>query len=108
MSDAQNVELIRGVYDAFARGDISAVLAAFMPETEWTEAEGFPYAGTYKGPDAILQGVFMRLGTEWDRYKRFPTSSLLRATRSSRLVITAGPTRPLVGASGRPSPISIQ
>jgi ketosteroid isomerase-like protein len=72
MSDAQNVEVIRGAYDALARGDIAAVLAMFTQETEWTEAEGYPYAGTYKGPDAILQGVFMRLGTEWDGYQAVP------------------------------------
>ena len=38
------------------------------PNISWTEAEGFPYAGTYNGPDAVLQGVFMRLGTEWDGF----------------------------------------
>ena len=29
---------------------------------------GFPYAGTYVGPDAIIDGVFKRIGEEWDGY----------------------------------------
>jgi len=36
--------------------------AAMDESIEWTEAEGFPLAGTYVGPQAVLEGVFMRLG----------------------------------------------
>lgn len=61
-----NEALIRRVYDAFAEGDIRTVVSAFAPDIRWTEAEGFPYGGTYVGADEILTGVFMRLGTEWD------------------------------------------
>ena len=35
------------------------------PQIEWTEAEGFPLAGTYHGPDAVVRGVLMRLAAEW-------------------------------------------
>ena len=31
-------------------------------EVRWTEAEGFPISGTFVGPLAVLEGVFMRLG----------------------------------------------
>lgn len=67
-----NRELIRGAYAAFARGDVPAVLAILAPEVQWTEVEGFPYAGTYTGPDAILSGVFTRLGTEWEGFAAVP------------------------------------
>jgi uncharacterized protein len=43
--------------------------AMLAPDATWTEAEGFPYAGTYVGPDAIVAGVFHRLGTEWIGYR---------------------------------------
>ncbi|MEO8686055.1 MAG: nuclear transport factor 2 family protein, partial [Devosia sp.] len=33
------------------------------------EAEGFPYAGTYVGPEALIDGVFRRLGSEWTGYR---------------------------------------
>jgi len=67
-----NAEMIRNNYDAFARGDINIVLAALDPKIEWTEAAGFPYAGTYSGPDAVLTGVFARLGSEWDGFEAVP------------------------------------
>ncbi len=66
------LDTIRGVYDAFARGDIPAVLAALDAKASWTEAEGFPYAGTYIGHDAILNEVFMKLGTEWEGFSAVP------------------------------------
>jgi ketosteroid isomerase-like protein len=69
----QNVDSLRALYDAFAVGDVPAVLAAFDADIEWTDDEGFPYGGTYRGPDAILQGIFMRLGTEWDGYSAVPS-----------------------------------
>jgi ketosteroid isomerase-like protein len=67
-----SLESVRGVYDAFAKGDVPAVLGFLSADIEWTEAEGFPYGGTYTGPDAVLAGVFMRLGTEWDGFAVVP------------------------------------
>ena len=60
------------VYDAFAKGDILAVLDFLSADIDWTEAEGFPYGGTYHGPKAVLEGVFMRLGSEWEGYAAVP------------------------------------
>lgn len=54
------------------RRDVPAVLAVLSPDISWTEAEGFPYGGTYVGHDAILQNVFARLGDEWDGYAAVP------------------------------------
>ena len=68
----ENVETLRGLYEAFARGDVAAVLATLSPDVEWTEAEGFPYGGTYYGPEAVLANVFMKLGTEWEGYSAVP------------------------------------
>ncbi|GAC1658771.1 MAG: nuclear transport factor 2 family protein [Acidobacteriaceae bacterium] len=63
---------IQSLYAAFATGDVPTVLSAFAPDIRWTEAAGFPYAGTYIGPQAILDGVFMRLATEWDAFAAVP------------------------------------
>ena len=57
MSQA-NVELVRGVYEAFGRGDVDAVFAAMKPDIEWDESEGMPYGGVYRGRDAIVENVF--------------------------------------------------
>ena len=67
-----NADLIRGMYSSFASGDVPAVLGLFDPEISWTEAAGFPYAGTYIGPNAVLEKVFMRLATEWDGFAAVP------------------------------------
>lgn len=68
-----NKDLIRGVYAAFGVGDIAAVLSVLAPQARWTEAAGFPYAGTYVGADAVLQGVFMRIGQDWDGFAAVPS-----------------------------------
>lgn len=57
-----NKDIIQGLYESFASGDVPAVLGSFHDDIEWTEADGFPLAGTYVGPQAVLEGVFMRLG----------------------------------------------
>ena len=74
----ENVDIIQGVYDAFARGDIPAVLGVLDADVEWREAEGFLYAdqNPYIGPGAVLAGVFARLGGEWDQFQARPDSIL--------------------------------
>jgi ketosteroid isomerase-like protein len=74
----ENIALIKGIYDAFGKGDVPAVLGAMSPGIVWNEAENFPYAdkNPYVGPDAIVQGVFMRLATEWDGFTVAPEEFL--------------------------------
>ena len=67
-----NLDAVKKVYDAFAKGDIPTVLGSLSADIDWTEAEGFPYAGTYHGPRAVLEGVFMRLGSEWEGFAAVP------------------------------------
>lgn len=39
------------------------------PKVEWTEAEGWPlYSGTLVGHQAVVDGVFMRLGEIGDNF----------------------------------------
>jgi ketosteroid isomerase-like protein len=65
-----NLDLIRATYEGSSSKENGRnLLAALAPDAEWTEAEGFPYAGTYVGPEAIVAGVFRRLATEWTGYR---------------------------------------
>ena len=77
MSQAQ-IDIIKGLYAAFARGDGEAVLAAFDPAVVWNEADNFPYAdrNPYIGPAAIAEGVFARLAAEWDAFTVRPEEFL--------------------------------
>ena len=67
---SQNYDAIKGLYDAFAIGDIPNVLAVLHEDIIWNEAENFPYADNnpYQGPQAVLEGVFARCGGEWDGF----------------------------------------
>ncbi len=67
-----NLKAVKAAYEGFATGDIFKVLGALSPDIAWTEAEGFPYGGTYHGPKAVLEGVFMRLGSEWEGFAAVP------------------------------------
>jgi uncharacterized protein len=69
---SQILETVQGMYAAFERGDIPAVLAVLAPDIRWTEAEGGPYGGTSIGPQAVLENVFMKLGGEWDGFSAVP------------------------------------
>ena len=75
---AENVSLVKGIYNAFGTGDVPAVIAAMSPTIEWNEAENFPYAdgNPYIGADAILGGVFARLASEWDGFHVVPEQFL--------------------------------
>lgn len=64
-----NLDLIRSTYEGSSEENGRNLLAVLAPDAEWTEAAGFPYAGTYVGPQAILDGVFKRLGSEWSGYR---------------------------------------
>lgn len=64
-----NLEIIRSTYEGSASSNAKHLAEALSEKAEWTEAEGFPYGGTYIGVEAIMENVFSRLGSEWDDYK---------------------------------------
>lgn len=65
-----NVAVMDGLYQAFAKGDVPAVRAVMDDKIVWNEAENFPYAdrNPYLGPEAVLNGVFARIGAEWEYF----------------------------------------
>ena len=70
-SNPANVGIIDGLYKAFAVGDIPKVLAGLDAKIVWNEAEGNKYAdgNPYIGPEAVLNGVFARIGAEHEYFK---------------------------------------
>jgi ketosteroid isomerase-like protein len=71
VSSPENVGIINNLYKAFELGEIPTVLGAMDANIVWNEAEGNAYAdgNPYIGPDAVLNGVFARVGGEWDGFK---------------------------------------
>ena len=71
ISSPENINIIDNLYKAFDAGDMPSVLGAMDSKIIWNEAEGNAYAdgNPYIGPDAVLNGVFARVGGEWDGFK---------------------------------------
>jgi ketosteroid isomerase-like protein len=63
MSD-QNVELIRGGYEAFERGDVPAVLAILADDIAWTVPPPLPQAIEARGQEEVGR-FFERLAGIW-------------------------------------------
>jgi ketosteroid isomerase-like protein len=63
-----NKEIIEAHYNAFVQGDFDAVMAPLADDISWTEADGFPLAGTYHGRQAVADDVFAVLQRDWDGY----------------------------------------
>lgn len=63
-----NYEVVKAHYAGSDAKDLAAMMAPITERTVWIEMAGFPYAGTYVGKDAIIEGVFKRIGAEWDGY----------------------------------------
>ncbi|AKH95353.1 ketosteroid isomerase [Elizabethkingia anophelis] len=68
-----NLEIVKSTYEGKTSEENGRALAAHVAENvQWTEAKGFPYAGTYTGLEEITKNVFSRLGSEWIDYKFTP------------------------------------
>lgn len=74
-----NLEIVKSTYEGKASEENGQNLAKYVAEDiSWTEAKGFPYAGTYIGLENITKNVFSRLGNEWIDYKFTPEDYVAR------------------------------
>ena len=67
-----NVEQVQRLYTAMSRSDVRTVLAGLADDVMWRAAEGFPYGGTYLGPESVAENVLVPLGTEWTLFRITP------------------------------------
>jgi uncharacterized protein len=71
------VEIVRRSYDAFARGDLDAVVGDMHDDIEWQQAQGLPHGGTYRGLDEVRRNVFDPLDRDWwSEFSAVPTEFL--------------------------------
>lgn len=68
VEETPKAEYVKKIYNAFAEGNIETVLAGFTKDIQWNEAENFIYSdgNPYVGGSAVAEGVFKRLGEEWE------------------------------------------
>jgi uncharacterized protein len=93
-----NIDIVRDHYAASARGDIRAMMAEVSPRVRWTEMAGFPCAGTWIGPPAVVDNVFAVLGAQWDGY-RFELERLIDAGEN---IVGIGTYHGTFRATGKP------
>jgi ketosteroid isomerase-like protein len=93
-----NLEIVKGVYEAFGRGDVAAALGLFDTGIRWQEAESFLYAdrNPYLGPQAVAEGVFQRIVTDVDGFTVTPE----RFVDGGDTIVTEGRYRGRMKATG--------
>jgi uncharacterized protein len=60
-----SITAARRSYEAFARGDLDAVLADMHDEIEWQQAQGLPHGGVYNGIADVRANIFDPLDRDW-------------------------------------------
>ena len=60
-----DAEVIRGVYEAFGRGDIPGVLGSMSQDISWHVPEELPHGMDARGPEQV-GGFFQQLASKWD------------------------------------------
>lgn len=56
-------------YKTFQGGDMTAWANTQAEDVVWTIPEGFPYSGTYVGPQAVIDGVFTPIMQLWPDFR---------------------------------------
>lgn len=71
---AENVAVVRSVYENFGKGDIPAVLAVLDPEIEWVESpqDYLPHRGVHHGPGEVAAQVFQMVVDHFDEFAVVP------------------------------------
>jgi uncharacterized protein len=64
----ENVEIVRRMYDAFARGEYDTSLSYCDAEIEFSQPAGEPGGGTHHGREGVIQAFAQWLGA-WDDYR---------------------------------------
>lgn len=93
------LDVVRGLYAAFERGDATGIMAQLNEELDWNEAENFMLSdgNPYRTPDAVAQGVFGRLATELRDYEATPTELF----DAGDVIVAIGRSKGIVVASGK-------
>jgi uncharacterized protein len=60
-----NVAVAKRSYEAFACGDMDAVLEGMDEAIEWQQAQGLPHGGIYLGLAAVRANIFDPLDRDW-------------------------------------------
>jgi len=56
-SDAENLGIVRTIYEAFGKGDLTTILSLLADEVDWVYPgpKAIPFSGTWHGRDRVAQ-----------------------------------------------------
>ena len=82
-SDAANRAVVESLYRAFGAGDGATIAGLLAADLVWIEAENGPYAdrNPYNGPGAVFEGLFARIGAEYEGFVVTPVTYLVSGDR---------------------------
>lgn len=81
--EAANQAVVEGLYRAFGAGDGATIAGLLDPGLVWIEAENGPYAdrNPYNGPGAVFEGLFARIGAEYEGFVVTPVTYVASGDR---------------------------
>ena len=62
---SESSEVVRGMYEAFARADIPAILNALDEQIDWRAPDNLPHGGHFTGRDSVGR-FFQGIGEHWE------------------------------------------
>jgi uncharacterized protein len=100
MAEQSNTDVVRGVYDAFLRGDLPAVLDTLTDDVEWIwyGPADIPFAGTRHGRDAVAEWFAIIADTV--EFRQFEPAAFEFVAQDDTVVVL-GFERDMAKATGR-------
>ena len=98
MSEEQNQQTVQGLYEAFGRGDVPAMLAALSDDVDWRldGPASVPYFGQYKGHGGVVD-FLTKLGSNVEMERFEPREFISKGDK----VVVLGGERGRVKPTGR-------
>ena len=62
-------DVVRSLYESFARKDAEALRALLHPDVEWIQCNGFPGGDYRRGAEEVIKKVFGGLRSAWDDFE---------------------------------------
>jgi hypothetical protein len=84
MAEREDVELLRGGYEAFARDGLEGVMPLLDPAIEWRNPLDSPIAGVFRGHDGVREW-YAAATDAFERMKFIPDE--IRALGSGRVLV---------------------
>ena len=67
--DKAIIAVAQAGYEAFRKEDMAAWADTQAADVIWTVPKGFPYAGTYIGPESVIANVFTPISAMWPDFQ---------------------------------------